>query len=85
MEFTKIEKKAIIQMIAVGTRAKGIQLNQSMLQKLCKDIDISSQTELQELERMSTFTENELFTIISFNNSREKSLYFQRILNGFNL
>ena len=85
MIFTKVEKKAIIQVIAVGTKATGQQLNQSKLQKLCNDIGIISQYEIQELERMSIFTENELFTILQFNNSLEKSLFFQKILREHNL
>lgn len=85
MIFTKVEKKAIIQIIAVGLKAKGLNLNQSSFQNLLRYLEITSQSELQELEHMSVFSELELFTILTFNNSIDKSLFFQKIQREFNL
>lgn len=85
MTFTKVEKKAILQIIAVGLKAKNINLSQSALQNTLRHLNITSQTETQELERMSIFSEMELFTILTFDNSIEKSLLFQKILKENNL
>lgn len=85
MNYTKVEKKAMLQFLVVGMNAKNIKLTNDELRKLLEKLEINSMSEVQDLERMSMFSYSELFTILQFNNSMEKLITFRRIQSEIGL
>ena len=68
MEFTRNEKKAIIQFISagVGAGANKKAIDTSFIERMRKDLNIASSSERQELREMRDFNEDELFSIMIF-------------------
>lgn len=81
MEFTRNEKKAILQYISAGVSAGANkkEMSKSFMEKLVRVLNISSSNEMEELKSMRNFDNNELFTIFQFNRSMDKIVIFQNL------
>lgn len=87
MEFTRNEKKAILQFISTGVSvgANQKEMNRPFMDKLVKVLNISSENELQELKSMKDFNEDELFTLFLFGRSIEKIAVFNSLTDELGL
>jgi hypothetical protein len=85
MEFTKKEKKAVLQFIFAGTQSNHITLNQTLISKITSALNMSSQTEINELRNMSDLNIDEMFDIFRFGGSFEKIEIFQKLTHEIGL